>query len=55
MSVSRSEADRERAQYAALTRHYGAIGPADLLAVLVAMRRAAAMPKPQESEKKKAG
>jgi hypothetical protein len=36
MSVTQSEADRIRRQYAALTSHYRAIGPAAILAAVLA-------------------
>ena len=40
MSDRISEQDRARRQYAALAEHYHAIGPADLLAALMAMQAA---------------
>lgn len=39
MSVTQSDAERIRAQYAALTSHYRAIGPADILAAVLAARK----------------
>lgn len=39
MSVTQSEAERIRRQYAALTSHYRAIGPADILAAVLAARK----------------
>ena len=38
-SIIKSEADRNRAQYAALTKHYRAIGPAAIAAALICMRK----------------
>ncbi|HWK13382.1 MAG TPA: transcriptional regulator [Rhizobiaceae bacterium] len=38
MSDRTSEQDLARRQYAALAKHYHAIGPADLLAALMAMQ-----------------
>ncbi|WP_244425200.1 transcriptional regulator [Pseudaminobacter salicylatoxidans] len=35
----KSEADRIRAQYAALTKHYRAIGPAAILAAVLAAKK----------------
>ncbi|MBA3446093.1 MAG: transcriptional regulator [Pseudaminobacter sp.] len=39
MSVAKSEAERARAQYASLTRHYRAIGPAAIVAALLAAKK----------------
>jgi hypothetical protein len=39
MSAMKSEAERIRAQYAALTSHYRAIGPAAILAAVLAAKR----------------
>lgn len=39
MSVSEIEAKRIRAQYALLTRHYRAIGPAAIVAALLASKK----------------
>lgn len=39
MSVLKSEADRARAQYASLSKHYGAIGPAAILAAVLAVKK----------------
>ncbi|MEO9340556.1 transcriptional regulator [Mesorhizobium sp. SB112] len=45
MTPAKSEAERTRAQYAALTKHYGAIGPAAILAaVLCATRKTTLKP-----------
>jgi hypothetical protein len=38
MSVKESEAERVRAQYATLTRHYRAIGSAAILAAVLAAK-----------------
>lgn len=35
MIREKSEAERARSQYAELTKHYGAIGPASLIAALI--------------------
>jgi len=40
MSDRTSEQELARRQYAALAKHYNAIGPADLLAALMAMQSA---------------
>lgn len=40
-SIIKSEADRARAQYAALTKHYRPVGPAAIAAALVCMRKPA--------------
>jgi len=39
MSATKSEAERIRAQYAALTKHYRAIGPAAVLAAVLAAKK----------------
>ena len=38
MTDKKSEAQRAREQYAALAQHYQAIGPADLLAAVMALQ-----------------
>lgn len=47
MSAKKSEAERIRAQYAALTSHYRAIGPADILAAVLAARKESPDDEPQ--------
>jgi hypothetical protein len=37
--AAKSEAERIRAQYAALTSHYRAIGPAAILAAVLAIKK----------------
>ncbi|MDH6229991.1 anti-sigma factor RsiW [Mesorhizobium soli] len=39
MSAAKSEAERIRAQYASLTSHYRAIGPAAVLAAVLAAKK----------------
>lgn len=39
MSVSKSDADRTRAQQANLVKHYRAIGPAAVLAAVLAAKK----------------
>jgi len=44
MSILKSEADRARAQYANLVKHYRAIGPAAVRAAVLAMKKKKAQP-----------
>lgn len=39
MSILKSEADRARAQYASLVKHYRAIGPAAIAAAVAAAKK----------------
>ena len=39
MSVLKSDAERTRAQYAQLSKHYRAIGPAAILAAVLAAKK----------------
>ena len=39
MSILKSEAERARAQYANLVKHYRAIGPAHILAAALAAKK----------------
>jgi hypothetical protein len=39
MSAFKSDQERARAQYATLTRHYRAIGPAAIVAALLAAKK----------------
>jgi hypothetical protein len=39
MSVLKSDADRARAQYESLSQHYRAIGPAAILAAVLAVKK----------------
>jgi len=54
MTKRKNEADRARKQYEALAEHYGDIGPADLLAAVMAMRNADKPREPSAKPKKAA-
>lgn len=47
-SIIKNDAERARAQYAALTKHYRPIGPASVAAALIYVRKATkkSAPKP---------
>lgn len=44
MSVIKSEAERARAQYASLVKHYRAIGPAAVRAAVLAVKKKTPQP-----------
>jgi hypothetical protein len=47
MSAKKIEAERIRAQYATLTSHYREIGPADILAAVLAAKKESPDDEPQ--------